>query len=184
MPPVTLDPARSILVVVDLQPNFLKTIHEGERVLAHAAFLAGIAKLVQVPVLATEQYPERMGPTEAAVRPWVDRAFPKMSFSATGCDEWMRALEETGRRQVVLVGVETHICVSLTANALLAAGYEVVVCPDAVSSRTMDRHRLGMERIRDAGAAPAHTEAVAYEWLGTAEHPRFRAALSLVKELS
>jgi len=79
------------------------------------------------------------------------------------------------------VGIETHICVTLTALDLLKNGYGVFVCPDAVSSRTIEQHKLGMERMRDSGAIASHTETLAYEWMGTAESPVFREVLRLVK---
>ena len=104
-----------------------------------------------------------------------------MAFSALGSSEFCETLKKTGRRQVVLVGLETHICVSQTAQGLLDLGYEVVVCPDGVSSRTREAHKLGMERIRDAGVVPAHSESIAYEWLGSADHPDFKAFLAIVK---
>jgi nicotinamidase-related amidase len=183
MPRVLLKPENSVLVVVDVQPSFMKAIYEADRVLERTSFLAKVSRLLEIPVIATEQYPKRMGATDPSLTPHLTSVHGKMSFSCAGCGDFSDALAATGRRQVVLVGVETHICVSLTANALLDTGYELVVCPDGVSSRTMERHKLGMERIRDAGAVPAHTEAVAYEWLQTAEHPKFREALALVKEL-
>lgn len=122
-----------------------------------------------------------MGATVEELSGVADATFGKMSFDAWGSAELRDAVRATGRTQVVLVGAETHICVSLTVISLLQEGFEVAVCPDAVGSRTMERHKLGMERIRDAGAVPVHTESVVYEWLGTAEHPEFRAILSLVK---
>ncbi len=108
-------------------------------------------------------------------------AVDKMTFSAARSAAFMELLEDTGRRQVVIVGIETHICVCLTALDLVQKGYEVVVCPDATSSSTNDRHKLGMERIRDAGVVPAHSEAIAYEWMGAATHPKFKDILQLVK---
>ena len=104
-----------------------------------------------------------------------------MAFSALGCPEFVAALRLTGKTKVILVGFETHICISQTAHDLLSAGFEVVVCPDAVSSRSQEQHKLGMERLRDAGVVPAHTESVAYEWIGTAEHPKFKSFLQIVK---
>jgi len=148
-------------------------------VVSRIAFLTKIARLLDIPLLTTEQNPGRMGVTVGHLAD--NNAFAKMCFSAGGCTGFMDALQATGRDQVVLTGVETHICVSLTAHALLDAGFGVVVCPDGVGARTLERHKLGMERIRDAGAVPAHTEAVAYEWLGTAEHPKFKDALAIVK---
>ncbi|WP_158409175.1 isochorismatase family protein [Fimbriimonas ginsengisoli] len=184
MPRITLKPTQSALIVIDVQPVLMPSIHQGDVLTERIRFLARIARLLEVPVFATEQNPSRMGSTVDAICELVaDPApFSKMAFSGGGCAPFMDALKASGRGQVVLVGVETHICVSQTAQGLLDAGYEVVVCPDGVSARSLERHKLGMERIRDAGVVPAHTEAVAYEWLGTAEHPRFREALSIVKQ--
>jgi nicotinamidase-related amidase len=185
MPPLRVLPERSILVVVDQQPNMMAAIHDAERVDARSLFLARVAHLLDIPVLATEQNPSRLGELSPAFEPYLSaKPIPKQSFSCHGSREFKTELEKLNRKQVVLVGVETHICVCLTALDLLAAGYEVVVCPDAVSSRTMERHKLGMERIRDSGAIPSHTETLAYEWLGTADHIRFREALAVVKNAS
>ena len=137
--------------------------------------------MFDVPILATEQYPERMGGTISSLLPYVSSPERKMNFSAVRDSSFVDKLYSLGRNQVVVVGIETHICVSLTCHGLLEADYEVVVCPDAVSSRTQDRHKLGMERIRDAGVVPAHTEAIAYEWCQTADNPKFRDMLSIVK---
>jgi nicotinamidase-related amidase len=185
MPAASLAPETSVLVVVDVQPSFLSGIFEAERVLDRVEFSMRIARLLGVPILATEQYPSRMGGTHELLAPLLETAAPpmeKMSFSCAGCGMFMEALGNMGRPQIVIVGIETHICVSQTAHDLLVRGYELVVCPDAVSARTVDRHKLGMERIRDAGAVPAHSEAVAYEWMRSAENPAFREALKLVKD--
>lgn len=179
---LSLDPARSVLVVVDMQPRFLAAIHEADRLLDRVRFICRVAKLVGVPILATEQYSARMGHTDESLIPMVERTFEKMCFSAADSPEFMLGLRDSGRDQVILVGIETHICMSLTAHGLLRQEYEVAVCPDASSSRTNDRHKLGMERIRDAGIVPAHTDAVAYEWMGRADSPSFKSFLEIVKE--
>ena len=181
MSAIKLDPTRSVLLVVDVQAAFLKGIHEAERVLAKATFMARVAEAMGVPVLATEQNPDRMGGTHPDLAPHVGAPFPKMAFSCIGCEDLATALEFTGHRQAVLVGIETHICVGQTAQDLLALGYEVAVCPDGVSAGSLEAHKLGMERMRDAGVVPVHTEAVAYEWMGTADHFAFRQVLELVK---
>ena len=181
MSAIKLEPTRSVLIVVDVQPAFLRGIHESERVLARATFLARAAEALGVPVLATEQNPDRMGGTHPELAPHVGAPFPKMTFSCIGCEDLVSAMEFTGRRQAVLVGIESHICVGQTAQDLLALGYEVAVCPDGVSAGSLEAHKLGMERMRDAGVVPVHTEAVAYEWMGTAEHGAFRQVLELVK---
>ena len=186
MPRVKLDPQKCVLTIIDIQPTLTKTIFESSRVLERVAFLAKVANHLRIPVLTTEQNPSRMGNTCDELQPFLDPTaiYSKMTFSAAGCEDYLAKLTELGRTQVVLVGTETHICVSLTANDLLDRGFEVVVCPDAVSSRTMERHKLGMERIRDAGAVPAHSESVVYEWVGSAASPDFKPVLQIVKELS
>jgi nicotinamidase-related amidase len=182
MPSIKLSPSESILLVIDLQESFLKIIHEADRVLARSEFLCRAAKILEVPVLASEQYPSRMGGTDVRFDGLLDQVFGKMEFSAVANSDFMAALGSAGRKQVIIVGIETHICVSQTALDLLAEGYEVVVCPDAVSSSSQDRHKLGMERLRDAGVIPIHTEAVAYEWCHAADSPKFKELLAVVKQ--
>lgn len=181
MPSVRLVAENSIVFLVDLQSKLVPHIEDGHRVVRRAAFLLNVARELGIPIVATEQNPLRMGATDASLGEMDPAAHAKMRFSGVGCEAALAQIRASGRRQVVIVGVETHICVSLTAHDLLAEGFQVVVCPDAVGARTMDRHKLGMERIRDAGAAPAHTEAVAYEWMVGADHPKFKAVLELVK---
>jgi nicotinamidase-related amidase len=185
MNPWKADPERGVVIVVDLQPTFLAPIHEADRVLNRSQFLLKMARLVGVPVLASEQYPDRMGGTDqriASLLPLGGAPYAKQCFSCGGCSGLMESLRSLKRKQAVLVGIETHICVTLTALDLLREGFEVFVCPDAVSARTVEMHKLGMERMRDSGAMPAHTETIAYEWMGSADHPRFREALQVVKE--
>lgn len=165
----------------------MAAIHEADRVYSRTEFIVRIAKLLAIPVIASEQNNARMGGTASQI---LDALGPeslpidKMSFSCCGCSSFQASLESTGRKQAVLVGIETHICVSQTALDLQQAGLEVFVCPDAVSARTVDRHKLGMERLRDSGIMPAHTESVAYEWLQSAEDPKFREALKIVKQFA
>jgi nicotinamidase-related amidase len=173
----------SILVVIDVQEKLLPAVWEAERVQRQIEFITRAARILGVPVLGTEQNPGKMGSTPSSVRDqFSDPAVAKMTFSAWADGSFRAALGDSGRNQVVLCGLETHICIGLTAFDLLDEGFDVVVCPDAVSARNVERHKLGMERIRDAGAVPAHTESVVYEWLGSAENPSFRTILGLVKE--
>jgi nicotinamidase-related amidase len=182
MPTIKLCTDKSILLVIDLQESFLKIIHEADRVLARSEFLCRAAKVFGVPVIASEQYPSRMGGTDVRFNGLFDSVHPKMEFSAAANPEFFAALEAIGRRQVVIVGIETHICVSQTALDLQAKGFEVVVCPDALSSSSQDRHKLGMERLRDAGIIPVHSEAVAYEWCNSADNSHFKELLAVVKQ--
>ena len=182
MATVDLKEDKSVLIIVDVQPVLAGVLCESDRLLGRSLFTARSAAVLEIPVLATVQNQAKMGELLPELAEYLSiPAFDKMSFSAAGCPEFMAALLATGRKQVVIVGVETHICVCLTALDLLKDGFEVVVCPDGVTSRTMDRHKLGMERIRDAGVVPAHTESVVYEWMQTADHPKFRDVLKIVK---
>ena len=167
--------------MVDVQSRFLSPIFEADRVAARSKFLCEVASLFGVPILATEQYPEKMGGTIESLLPFVGSPFRKMEFSAFNDESFIKLVQLSGREQIVVVGIETHICVSQTCLDLLRYDFKVAVCPDAVSSRTQDRHKLGMERLRDAGVVPVHTEAVAYEWCQSAENPKFRDMLDIVK---
>lgn len=175
----------SILLVIDLQPSFLAAIHERERVLDRSKFLLSCARVLGAPALATEQYPERMGGTEPSIAELVSGPIPgKMRFSCCGNDQVDREIAESGRSQVILVGIETHICVNQTAHQLLDQGHDVIICADAVGARSVQMHEIGLRRLVQAGAVIAHTESVVYEWMGSAGHPQFREVLAIVKRHS
>jgi nicotinamidase-related amidase len=175
----------TVLVVVDIQPNFLKPIEGADRVLQRTQFLLEMAALLQIPVLVTEQYPSRMGGTDERLLPLVVRCaaetFPKMSFSCAGCEDFASRLSALDPEQVVLVGIETHICVTQTAEHLIEQGTAVFVAADAVGARTAEMHAIGLARLGAWGAVLAHSESLAYEWLVTAENEKFRDALAIVK---
>ena len=182
--PALLDRDQSVLVVVDMQEPFLSVINGREALVGNVRLLCQAARTLGIPTLATVQYAERMGgvvlPVAEVLPPDV-YPLDKMCFSCAGSEAFMARLAATGRRQVVLCGVETHICVSQTAHDLAHAGYAVHVAADAVNSRTLERHKLGMERIRDAGISPCASEAAVYEWLREAGTPEFKEILRLVK---
>lgn len=173
----------SVLVVIDVQPTFLKAIHERERVVSRTRFLARAANALGIPILATEQYATRMGGTHEDVEADLEDAprFDKLAFSAAGCPAFMDALASLGRMQAVLVGIETHICVNQTSHHLLQSGFEVLLAADAVSARTASMHEIGLGRIGAAGAAIAHSESIVYEWMLGGDHPKFREVLETVK---
>lgn len=178
-------PSDSVLLVVDMQPTFLKPIWEAGKISVRTSFLIQIAKLIGVPVLATEQYPERMGGTDPAIDVLLGEAgahkWSKRAFSCALCSPCAEAISCSGRRQCIVTGIETHICVNQTVHHLLDSGYEVFVVEDAVSARTPLMHANGVTRMRESGAVIAHSESIAYEWMGSSEHPAFREMLELVK---
>jgi len=183
--PLLLDRTRALLVVVDMQEPFLRTIFERDRVIGHGRLLTQAALVLNSPVIATLQNAQRMGgliPEIAnlfeAQKPDV---FDKMVFSCCGSDDFNKAIAQSGRRQVILCGVETHICVAQTALDLLHLGYQVHVAVDAVSSRTASRHQIGIEKLRMAGAILCSAEQAVFEMLYEASAPEFKAIHALVK---
>jgi len=175
----------SVLVVIDPQPKFMGGIFESADVLARIRFLVQVANLLEVPILITEQNPEKMGGCDPDLLAMIGKpAIPKMEFGAWKNEAFADAMSETGRSQAVLVGIETHICVCQTANQMMNDDFEVFVVGDAVSARTEAMHKMAIKRLRDSGAVIAHSESVAYEWMESASHPAFREVLNLVKAAS
>ncbi len=191
--PMLLDRASSVLLVVDMQDPFLNVIHGREALTANVVLLCKTAAILGIPVLMTTQNVARMGTVNPAIVHSVSTAsraknnvfalpiIDKMSFSCVASELFERTITGLGRKQVVVCGMETHICISQTAHDLRYASYQVHVVADAVSSRTLEKHKLGMERIRDAGILPCAAEAVVYEWVREAGTPEFREILNLVK---
>ena len=172
----------TVIVAVDLQSVFMKVIHDIDRVVANSKLLLRSASILHVPVVATSQNAEKLGGVHEEIAALLtEPVIDKMTFSASRSPEFTAALTRHGRKQIVLCGVETHICVTQTALDLVDAGYQVHVVVDAVSSRSMEKHKLGMERLRDNGALPIASEAVVYELLGQAGTPEFREILKLVR---
>ena len=174
------------LVVIDMQEPFLNVMHERERLIVHVRLLVETAVLLGIPIVPTTQYAERMGGVAVEITQSyrdlaVGKAVDKMCFSCAGADGFLEGLASLSRRQVLLCGVETHICVSQTALDLTQQGYQVHVAADAVSSRTLEKHKLGMERMRDSGVLPCAAEAAVYELLREAGTPEFKAILPLIK---
>ncbi len=173
----------SVLIVIDMQPSFLDGVWRNEEVLNRTKFIVECATILGVPILATEQYRERMGASEPSLATLIgSEAMDKMTFSCCGIAPFTGHLDKLGKKQVVLAGIETHICVNQTAHHLVGSSHEVIVCADAVSARTEDRHKIGLKRLCDLGATLAHTESVVYEWIGSAADLRFREILALVKK--
>lgn len=184
--PHILRPEDTALVVIDMQEPFLNVMHDRERLVANVRLLVQSAIVMHMPVLPTTQNRARLGDVAAEIvqdckNSAVAQSIDKMAFSCAGADGFLDGLAALGRRQVLLCGLETHICVSQTALDLLHLGYQVHVAADAVSSRTMEKHKLGMERLRDCGILPCAAEAAVYEWLREAGTPAFKAILPLVK---
>jgi nicotinamidase-related amidase len=180
-----LDRARSLLVVIDVQERYLPHLFEGERVVEATRRLIEGAKLVGVPILATEQYPKGIGPTAPVLRsalPAGSEPVQKLTLSCMGCAEFAERLRASGRRQVLVAGIEAHACVNHTVHELLEAGYEVHVAVDALSSRFRRDYEIGVARLARAGAVATTVEAALLEWVRSAESPEFRPVRALIRD--
>lgn len=179
----------TLLLVVDVQQRLLPAMFEAERVVRHGALLARAARRLAIPIVVTEQYPEKLGPTVAPLREVMAEAMgefapiAKMLFSA--CTEetmqTLNTLRESGRASVLLCGLEAHVCVLQSALDLLEAGFTVFVPQDAISSRYEDDKKAGLERMRGAGAILCSTEMAVFELLREAGTPDFKALLPFIK---
>jgi len=179
-----IDPHGSILVLVDYQRRLMPAIHRGAEVVAQAVRMADIARSLGIPVLGTEQNPAGLGPNEDAVRQRCDATLAKMHFDACadGLVDLLRVAGDKPAGEVVIAGCEAHVCLLQTALGLLGAGLRVWVVAQACGSRTAENHELAMERLRQAGAAIVSVEMVAFEWLRSCEHERFKPVHKLLKE--
>jgi len=178
-----LDRARSALLVIDLQESYRGKLHGEERLVAASQRMLQAAALLGVPVVVTEQYPKGLGATReeiAAHVPAAARRFEKTSFSALGAPGLREHLAELGRDQVVVVGIETHVCVSQTVHELLASGRAVHVVRDAIGARFALDDETGFAKLVGSGAVPSTSECALFEWLRDARAPEFKAIHRLV----
>jgi len=175
--PALLRAPDSALVIIDIQERLAAVMPERDAVLRNTALLLEAASRLSVPVMLTEQYPKGLGPTVpdlAAKLPADATRIEKTAFSACG------ALP-LARPQVVLAGMEAHVCVLQTALELAAAGREVFVVADAVCSRTPANYANALDRLRASGIVLTNTESVVFEWLRDAAHEQFRALSKLIR---
>lgn len=166
----------SCLLVVDFQERLMPAIHDAARVLENAAWLLKIAQSLNVPVLATEQYPQGLGHTVNAIRELLPAtAFvEKVHFSGAAEHACMRRIDQLEREQIVVMGTEAHVCVLQTVLGLHAAGKEVYLLADVISSRSPLNVELAIARMRAEGVRIVSREMVAFEWLQRAATEQFR----------
>ena len=176
-------PEYSLLVVVDIQGKLAQLMHAKNALFLQVSKLIRAATILDIPILLTEQAPAKIGRTIPEIAMHFKDYLPveKNSFSCCGSEEFSRKLKETGRREIVICGIETHVCVYQTVCDLLAGRYEVQVAGDAVGSRTVDDKYYALDRMRYLGAALVSTEMIICEWLRTCEHPKFRGISALIK---
>ncbi len=181
--PAILEEKDTLLLVVDTQDAFLKAIWEADRVVTNSVRLIQAAAVLGVPALATVQNSEKLG---ACSRPVAEalanqNAINKMTFSCAGEPAFVEALEASGRRTVLICGIETHVCINQTAHDLLAMGCRIHIARDAVSSRTEQDWATGIEKMRSSGCVITSTETAILELTRDASRPEFKQILQIVK---
>jgi nicotinamidase-related amidase len=181
-----LDRTNAVVVIIDVQERLMPVIHERFEVEQNIERLVRGAHVLGVPVIVTEQYVKGLGATVERVRKALEetggyRPIGKQCFSAQGCDAFAAQLAALERRQVILAGVETHVCVYQTARDLLSAGTAVWVAADAMSSRSAQNKSIAIQRMTSDGARLSSTEMVLFELLGVAGTDEFRAVSKIVK---
>lgn len=179
---LTID--NTTLLVIDVQGKLAQLMYRKEALFDNLQKIIKGAKVLELPIIWTEQVPEKLGPTLPEINQLlvgVAEPISKASFSCCGHAPFMARLQALNRQQILMTGIETHICVYQTTVDLLNQGHEVQVVADAVSSRTVENRQIGLDRIKEAGASLTSTETALFELLRVAEGPQFKEISKIVK---
>ena len=173
----------TVLVIIDIQGNLAQAMFDKENLFANTIKMIKGFKALNLPVIVTEQIPEKLGKTLPQIAEEMGGFNPiaKESFSCWDEKIFKEKLEALSRRHVVLLGIETHVCVYQTALDLIANGYNIRLVADAVSSRTSENRQIGIDAIKSAGAHITSTEMVLFELLRTAADPKAKEFFKIVK---
>lgn len=172
-----------VLVFVDVQGRLAEVMHDKEGLDRNLERMIRCAQLLNIPMIVTEQIPEKLGATNEPFQSllqgalWID----KTSFSCWGEPTFVEAFQVLGKKQVLLVGIETHVCIYQTALDLMAEGLDVFVAADAVSSRSLENKQLALETLRQEGTQVLPTETLLFALLRDAKDPAFKEVLKLIK---
>jgi isochorismate hydrolase len=178
-----LNIADTALVIIDIQGKLAQLMHEKQNLFRNVSILIESAKILDIPILWCQQVPEALGPTVEQIACLLDDRQPinKSSFSCCDCEEFTNKLENLGRKQLLLTGIEAHICIYQTAMQLKAQNCQPYIIADAVSSRTLENKNIALNRLNSENVKIASTEMALFELLRTADHPKFKQIAKLVK---
>lgn len=176
-------PGNSILIVIDVQGKLAYLVHDKEKIFKHIQALIQAANHLDIPVIYTEQVPEKIGGTIPEIKFYLNNHQPirKASFSCAGEKTFWDELKKNRRSQLIVAGIETHVCVYQTVADLLGKRYPVQVVADAVSSRSLDDKAIALDRMKSLGAVLTSTEMIITELLKTSNHKKFKEILGLIK---
>lgn len=179
------DRNNSVLVIIDIQQKLAAAMPEKimEKVTTDAQLLIKTAALLNIPIIVSEQYPKGLGSTldELSTNlPPTAQVIDKTCFSCASNQNFKAALKALNKNQVILAGMETHICVAQTAIELLALDYQVYIAADAVCSRKISHHQNAIQRMQNAGCITTNSESIYFEWLRDANHAKFKTISKLI----
>jgi hypothetical protein len=180
--PELLSRGRSGLLIIDVQEKLIPAIVHHEQLQWNLRRLLDGASLLKVPCWGTEQYPEGLGPTVPSLAQRLGEIPAKKRFSAYGCGTWPKPWVEQGIHQVVVAGIEAHVCVLQTVLDLLSSGFQVHVVIDAIASRRPHDYETALRRMENQGAILTTVEMVLFEWCETAADPEFKKISALIRE--
>jgi len=178
---------QSVVTVIDVQGKLATLMQHASDLSSNIAALLEASQLLTVPALWVEQAPEKLGVTIPPIANKITTLYPtlkpivKSSFSTMGCQEFKQTLQSLQRKQVILVGIESHICVYQTARDLVAQGYEVFAVIDGISSRTNQNYQLGLSRMEQLGVTLTSVEMLVFEWQQAAEGKNFSKIAKLFR---
>ncbi len=178
-----LEEKNSLLLIIDIQDRLVAPLN-GDMVVSRAAKLAEAANILDIPVVASEQYPKGLGHTVATVSCKFTPETPiieKTAFSLLREEGVLKKIKSYGKKQIVICGIEAHICVHQTAAELIEDGFEVIAAKDACASRNKYEFEQGIEAMRENGVKISCVEIILFEWLRTSKHPGFKEVQALIK---
>jgi nicotinamidase-related amidase len=173
----------SVLLVIDVQEKLFRVMYQKEQFADNLQKLIKGIQVLEIPILVTEQYPQGLGATIPEIARLLPdtKPIPKVSFSCCGDEAFLQAFKQLHRKQVLIAGIESHVCVYQTAADLIAAGYEVDIVSDAIASRTEQNKDTGIKMMLQSGAKLTGTEAALFELLKVAKGDKFKAISQIVR---
>jgi nicotinamidase-related amidase len=178
---------RCQLLIVDVQERLAPHIHDTARIIANCGRLIGYARRLGVPITITEHYPDGLGPTVAALAEVAGSETPRLTkiefpgWANPAIRQRLSELRQSGRDQIVVAGMEAHVCVGQTVLELIGADFDVLVVADAVSSRSAEVRELALTRMSKAGATLVAHEMIAFEWLERGDTAEFKDLIGVIK---
>ncbi len=180
-----IDRNNSCLVIVDVQTKLIPKIFNKDSLVNHINQLIHIFKVLDLPIILTEQYPKGLGPTVSEIKESLKgtsmKRIEKTSFSCFGSDLFLETLKKNKKNQVILTGIETHICVLQTSLDLIQGDYDVFLVDEATGSRNIDHRSIGIDRMKNSGVIFTNFEMLLFEMLKDSKNPNFKELSGLIK---